>query len=63
MEAVTRALNVDAFIVCSACRIKQVSSALAIMGLGTVSVNMYRKLLAWSKSSRGWICSSPRLSR
>jgi hypothetical protein len=41
VEAVTRPLKVEAFIVCSAWRRRQVSNTVATNGSGTCSVNMY----------------------
>jgi len=44
VEAVTLALNVEAFIVCSACSVKQTSKMEAASGSGSRSFSIYRKL-------------------
>jgi hypothetical protein len=54
---------VEAFIVCSACRISEISKIRAQAGGGTFSVSMYRKFSAKPRSSRGATASSPRRRR
>jgi len=59
VDAVTRPVNVEAFIVCSACRIRQSSKISAHTGGAMDSVSMYKKFSLNSRSSRGGIGSSP----
>ena len=59
VEAVTSPQNVEAFIVCSAWRIRHTSRMSATSRSGTRSVSMYRKFSLKLNSSRGGTWSSP----
>jgi len=63
VAAVTRALKVEALIVCSAWRIRQTSRIFAARGSGSLPDSIQRKFDARSRSSRGSIGSSPRRVR
>src|SRR6185436_4920708 len=59
VEAITRAVNVEAFISWSACRMRATSKVLAAAGEGFSPVSMWRKLAAWPSAGSGGIGSPP----
>jgi hypothetical protein len=63
VEATTRATNVDAFMVWSACRIRQMSKARAASSSGSDPDSMYRKLAACGSLGFDGIGSSPERRR
>ena len=63
VEAITRAVNVEAFISWSAWRIRATSNVLTASSDGRSPDNMYRKLAAWPSCGSGSIGSRPRRLR
>ena len=63
VEAITRAVKVDAFISWSACRIRAASNVFAAAGLGCSPASMCRKLAACERPGSGATGSSPRRRR
>ena len=59
VDPTTRPLNVEAFMVCSACRIRHTSMIRESSGSGSSSFIIQRKFAACDRSSRGRTGSSP----